>query len=74
MDKGIYSTDHAQLVARLRQARQKAALSQAQVAKFMGRSQSYISKIESGQRQIKLTQLREFAKIYQTDIGSFIRE
>jgi transcriptional regulator with XRE-family HTH domain len=72
--KGIYSTDQARLVARLRQARQTAALSQVQVAKLMGRSQSYISKMESGQRQIKLTQLRELARIYDTDIGFFISE
>lgn len=71
---GIYSEEHVELVARLRQARQRAALSQQEVAKLLGRSQSYISKMESGQRQIKLVQLRELARIYHTDIGFFIGE
>jgi len=69
---GIYSKEHAELTARLRQARRSAALSQADVARLLGRSQSYVSKIESGQRQIKLTQLRELAGVYQTDIDSLI--
>ena len=72
--KGIYSKEHSELVERLKQARERMALSQEDVAKLLGRSQSYISKIESGQRQINVTQLRELAKIYQTDIGFFINE
>ena len=69
---GIYSEEHTELTARLRQARKRAALSQAEVARLLGRSQSYVSKVESGQRQIKLTQLRELARVYQTDIAFLI--
>ena len=72
MKKTIYSAEHKHIIEKLRQARFGANLDQAQVADKLGRTQSYISKIESGQRRVDLVQLKEFAKIYKKPINYFL--
>lgn len=74
MDKTIYTDSHRYLVGQLVKARKKAKLKQADVAKKLGRTQSYISKIESGQRRIDTVQLKEFAAIYKKKIDFFIEQ
>jgi len=73
MSESIYSKDHKDLIERLKKARQEAGLDQVEVAKKLGRSQSYLSKIESGQRKIDVVQLKKFAKLYKKDINYFIK-
>lgn len=74
MRKTIYSEDHTYIVERLKRARKEMELSQNTVAKLLGKSQSYISKIESGQRRIDIVQLKKFAKIYKKEIDFFIKK
>ena len=72
MGKTIYSEDHIHMVKRLIEARKKVQLSQKEVSKLIGKSQSYISKIESGQRRIDIVQLKELAKVYKKPIDYFL--
>ncbi|HOI96941.1 MAG TPA: helix-turn-helix transcriptional regulator [Candidatus Pacearchaeota archaeon] len=72
MGKTIYSKDHLLIIGRLKQARAQADLDQAEVAKLIGKSQSYVSKIEAGQRKIDIIQLKDFAKVYKKDLSFFI--
>ncbi len=73
MAKTIYTKEHRTLVERLKNARKEAGLDQAEAAKLLGVTQSYISKIESGQRRIDIVQLKRFAKIYKKQINYFVR-
>lgn len=73
MSKAIYSKDHKYIVGQLKKARQEAGLEQEQVAKILKKTQSYISKIESGQRRIDIVTLKEFARIYKKDINFFLK-
>lgn len=73
MEKAIYSDDHKYLVERLKRAREEAGLDQTTVAKLLGRTQSYISKVESGQRQIDIVELKQFARIYKKNLDFFLR-
>ncbi len=73
MGKTIYSKEHRTLVEKLKKARQEAGLDQSDVAKLLGFTQSYVSKIESGQRRIDIVQLKAFAKIYKKQIDYFLR-
>ncbi|MBI4785671.1 MAG: helix-turn-helix transcriptional regulator [Chloroflexi bacterium] len=73
MAKAIYSEDHKYLVAQLRKAREEVGLDQTTVAKLLGRTQSYVSKVESGQRRIDVVQLKQFARIYKKDLSYFLR-
>jgi len=73
MSKTIYSKEHKYIVEQLKKARESASLSQAEAAKILHKTQSYISKIEAGQRKINVIQLKEFAKIYKKDISYFLQ-
>lgn len=74
MEKLIYSKDHKYLVEQLKKARIEAGLDQKEVANLLKRTQSYISKIEAGQRRIDVVQLKEFSKIYKKDLDFFIKK
>jgi len=73
MSKTIFTKDHKYTVEQLKQARLEATLDQEAAAKLINRTQSYISKIESGQRRIDIVQLKQFAKIYGKDLSYFIK-
>ena len=73
MTKAIFSKDHKYTVEQLGKARLEAGLDQADVAKLLGKTQPYISKIEAGQRRLDITQLKEVAKIYKKDLSFFIK-
>ena len=49
MKKSIHTKEYAVFVERLRKAREDVGLTQVQVAKKLGRSQSHVSNIESVQ-------------------------
>ena len=64
MKKAIYSKEQKILISKLKKAREEAGLDQTQAAQLLGTTQSYISKLESGQRRLDVIQLKEIAKIY----------
>lgn len=72
MDKAIYSETHKNLVSKLKTARLKTNLKQEEAAKLLGKTQSYISKVESGQRKIDLFEISNFARIYKKEVSYFI--
>lgn len=72
MVKAIYSKEHRSLVEKLRKARKERGLDQEAVAKLLRVTQSYISKMESGQRRIDIIQLKALARIYRKKIEYFI--
>ena len=73
MDKSIYTSDHKYAVQQLKKARIEARLDQIKVAKLLRKTQSYVSKIESGQRRIDVVQLKKLAKIYKKPITYFLK-
>ena len=74
MNKTIYSKDHKFLVEQLKKARIEAGLDQGKVAALLGKTQSFISKIEAGQRRIDVVQLKKFAKTYKKSLDYFIKK
>lgn len=72
MQKTIYSKEYRFIVEKLKKARKEAGLEQAEVAKKIDRTQSYVSKVEAGQSRVDLIQLKEFARIYKKNITHFI--
>ena len=73
MPRAIYEKEHKAIVERLKKARIEADLGQVEVAKKLGKTQSYVSKIESGQRRFDVLQLKEFAKLYKKSLDYFVK-
>lgn len=61
MSQTLRSPRHKALCGYLIKARKSASLTQEQVAKKMGRHQSFIATVESGQRRIDVVEFLEFA-------------
>lgn len=73
MDKVIYSKEHKALVKRIIEARMASGLRQEDAALLIDKTQSYISKIEAGQRRVDVIQLKEFSRIYKKPLDFFIK-
>lgn len=73
MSSNLYSKEHKIIVEKLIRARHEAGLDQVGVAKKLGKSQSYLSKIESGQRKIDVVQLQRFSEVYKKNINFFLK-
>ena len=73
MPRTVNNDEHMEIVKRLKEARLEAGLDQVEVAKKLGRTQSYVSKIESGQRRFDVLQLKEFAKVYKKSFDYFVK-
>jgi transcriptional regulator with XRE-family HTH domain len=72
MAGNIYKREYKNLVSRLKHARLEGGLTQNEVSKRLGKCQSYLSKIESGQLMIDILTLKKIAKIYKKSINYFI--
>jgi len=73
MNKSVYTKDYKEIIERLKIARIEAGLAQQVVANKLGKPQSYISKIESGERRLDVAEIKKFAIIYKKDISFFIK-
>ena len=73
MSKSIYTKDYKEIINRLKQARIDAGLSQQAVADKFDKPQSYISKIESGERRLDVAEMKKFAVIYNKPVDYFLK-
>ena len=72
MSKSIFSKDYQIAIERLKKARREAGLNQVQVAKKLNKPQSYVSKIECGERRIDIAELKVLAAIYKKPVSFFL--
>lgn len=56
---------------RMKELREQAKLRQGQVAAYLGVDQSYLSKMETGERAISVEQLERLAELYECDLEVF---
>ena len=73
MSNSIYSKDYKEIIERLKKARLESGLAQQEVADKLSKPQSYISKIESGERRLDVAEIKKFAAIYKKDVSFFIK-
>ena len=65
------SSEYARFLRRLRLARERAGLSQAEAARRLGKRQAYVWKSEVGERRVDVIEVKEFARIYGVPIMFF---
>ncbi|MDK9339742.1 helix-turn-helix transcriptional regulator [Propionibacterium freudenreichii] len=62
------------LAALLREARVAAGLSQAELARTLEEPQSYVSKVETGQKRVDLFEIHQIARCLDLPMVDLIRE
>ncbi len=72
--RSLHHSRYKLLIGRLRAARRAAGLTQAAVAKAVGRPQSFVSKCEAGERRIDAVELLDLARLYSKPLGYFVAE
>lgn len=70
--KPIHTPEYTRMRERLKEARKAAGMTQEQVAKKLDRPQSFVSKVETGERRIDPTELEKFAWLYGKPITYFL--
>jgi transcriptional regulator with XRE-family HTH domain len=73
MEKSQHTGAYQRLTAALRQARERAGLTQAEVAAKLGTYASFISKCEAGERRVDVVELAELCRLYRTDLVELLR-
>lgn len=73
MDKKLYSQNQEKLVELLRELRQKAGLRQQDLADKIEEPQSFVSKIEIGERRLDILELREICEALGITLVEFVK-
>ena len=74
MGESIYSREYRLFIERLRKVRLQAGLTQVQAAQKLKKPQSYVSKIERGERRLDVVELQQFLKVYKKRLCDFLDE
>jgi transcriptional regulator with XRE-family HTH domain len=74
MPKAIHSARHKKLTELLIAQRRHAGMTQAQVAKALGRHQPFITNIENGDRRLDIVELLDLADIIGLDLYAVIEQ
>lgn len=64
--------DHAKLGSILKSARPKAGVTQQRLADAMGQPQSYVARIESGERQVLALELIQACRVLGVDVSEIV--
>jgi transcriptional regulator with XRE-family HTH domain len=72
MTRSIFSKSYAEFLNLLVSERHKMKLTQDDVAKRLGRPQSFVSKYENGERRLDIIELFEILNAYGTDPLDFV--
>ena len=72
MDKSIYTREYEVLLRLLREARERSGLTQVELAERLSQTQSYVSKIERGDRRLDVVQLRTILGVLGIRLADFV--
>jgi transcriptional regulator with XRE-family HTH domain len=72
--KSLRSPDHVRLIDLLIAAREKAGMTQQQLADRLGRPQSFVAKYEGGERRIDVVEFIAIARALEMDPARAVRE
>jgi transcriptional regulator with XRE-family HTH domain len=74
MRKSIHTDDYAALIELLRESREAAGVTQTDLSRHLGRSQSFVSDVERGQRRLDVIQLRDMCNYIGIEFPAFATE
>lgn len=73
MDKSQHTPQYRRLLAALRASRERAGLTQQQVADALGTYASFVSKVESGERRLDVVELAAVCRVYGVSVFDLLR-
>ena len=73
MTRSIHTKEYKKVIERLKKARLEAGLKQVEVARKLAKPQSYVSKIEQGERRVDVAELKKIADIYKKPLDYFVK-
>ena len=74
MEKSIFSKEYQVVTTLLRETRERAGLTQIELAERLCKSQSFVSKVERGERLLDIIQLRSICLTLGTTLPDFVRQ
>lgn len=74
MEKSIYTKEYSLFLEQLRKAREERGLTQIEVAEKLGQTQSFISKVERGERRLDVVELRAFCSAIGMSFTTFVSQ
>ena len=72
MEKSIYTREYQVLLRLLRETREAAGVTQMELAKRLAQTQSFVSKVELGDRRLDLVQLHTILTALGAGLGEFV--
>jgi transcriptional regulator with XRE-family HTH domain len=74
MEKTIYSAGYTMLLRRLTRVRKQARVTQEKLAERLGRTQSFVSKCERGERRLDIIELRAWCSALRVSFPAFVAD
>jgi len=72
MEKSTFTREYQLLTKLLRATRKRTGITQVALAEKIGETQSYVSKVERGERRLDLVQLRVFCAAMGIKLSKFV--
>ena len=73
MEKSIHTREFAIAVRLLREMRERAGMTQVELAEALGKTQTFISKVERGETRLDIIQLRTFLASVRVSLAEYGR-
>ncbi len=73
MEKTIYTQEYEVVLRLLREARTQAGLTQTVLAERIGETQTFVSKVERGDRRLDIIEIRVFCQALGLTLPEFVR-
>ncbi len=74
MEKSVFTEGYAVFLRCLKDARKRSKMSQVELAGRLGQTQSWVSKVERGERRVDIVEVREFCRAIGVPFGEFVGE
>jgi len=72
LEKSTFTREYKILRTLLREQREAAGITQVELAERLGESQSFVSKVERGERRLDLVQLQQFCIAMGIELDGFV--
>lgn len=70
----VYSDEYQRVINSLKKARKEKGITQAQLAEALGKPQSFIAKVESGERRLDVVEFVHLARLVGVNISLILNE